>query len=452
MLKAISLQIVAYLLLLCRTKSKIPPNVGGNSMKKIKSILALGLVILMVAMVFVGCGSSDISEGVAKNDYPITINGVILDRQPEGVAVLSENIADVILTGGFEATLKAKSADCTQQDLSILPSVTIEDVEQMKTLGVTLVLMDSAPTEQQKAALDTQGIQVLAIAPAKSREDCKRLYREVGSAMKGGNTGYTKGEKSCDNVFYTLDDITRLVPNNGNQSTACYLYDLEGHVATGDSLWGSLISYAGFSNAFSENVNNQVELSSIQIANPYYIFCPSGLKAQLEQSEDFKNLDAVKNGRVYELDPILMKRQGRTMLDAVTAMVEKIYPELFVKKQSSSSSSSSKSSSEASSAASSSSSEASSSETSNSSGTTSKPEAVANAGTLQFGSSGDAVRLMQERLKELNFMFTPVNGTFDNGTLQAVKDFQLLNGFSTSGIVTQKVLDVMYNSSAKPRS
>ena len=63
-------------------------------------------------------------------------------------------------------------------------------------------------TEQQTAALEAQGIQVLAISPAKSRDDCKRLYREVGSAMVGGNTGYTKGEKACDNVFYTLDDIT----------------------------------------------------------------------------------------------------------------------------------------------------------------------------------------------------------------------------------------------------
>lgn len=74
----------------------------------------------------------------------------------------------------------------------------------MKRLGVTLVLVDEAPTEQQTAALEAQGIQILAISPAKSRDDCKRLYREVGSAMVGGNTGYTKGEKACDNVFYTL--------------------------------------------------------------------------------------------------------------------------------------------------------------------------------------------------------------------------------------------------------
>lgn len=429
-------------------------------MKKLKRILAVGLVALMVAMVFAGCGSSDINEGIAKNDYPITINGVTLNSQPKGVAVLSENIADVILTGGFEETLKAKSADCTQPDLSVLPNITIDDASQMKELGVTLVLVDSAPTDQQKAALDKQGIQVLAIAPAKSRDDCKRLYREVGSAMKGGNTGYAKGEKSCDNVFYTLDDITRLIPASNTQSTACYLYDLDGRVATGDTLWGNLIGYAGFMNAFSEGTNNEVDVKSIKIANPYYIFCPTGLKAKLEQSDTFKDLDAVKNGRVFELDPTLMKRQGRTMMDTVTAMLEKIHPELFITKGSSSSSSSGTASSEAASSTASSqttssqttSSQASSSEAPVSSGTISKPEAVANAGTLQYGNSGDAVRFMQERLKELGYMFTAVTGSFDDGTLQAVKDFQIINGFSTSGIATQKVLDAMYNSNAKPRS
>ena len=437
-------------------KVETAPQIGGTSMKTWKRFLALGLVTIITAMMFVGCGSSDISEGVAKNDYPITINGVTLNSQPTGVAVLSQNIADVILTGGFEATLKAKSEDCTQEDLSILPNLTIDDVQEMKNLGVTLVLVDAAPTEQQTAALEAQGIQVLAISPAKSRDDCKRLYREVGSAMVGGNTGYTKGEKACDNVFYTLDDITRLVPSTGTQYTACYLYDLEGHAATGNSLFGCLISYAGFFNSFGYELNNEIDINNLLVANPYYIFCAAGVKEQLEQSEDFKNLDAVKNGRVYEMEPSLMQRQGNTMLDTVTTMLKHVYPELFVTKESKKDTSDSSSQSDASSAADTTSSETpaetSSADTSSAQGTVTKPDAVANAGTLQYGSSGEAVTLMQERLHELGYMFTTVNGTFDDGTMQAVKDFQLLNGFSTSGIATQEVLDAMYNSNATPRT
>ncbi len=430
-------------------------------MKTWKRCLALGLVTIVTAMMFVGCGSSDISEGIATNDYPITINGVTLNSQPEGVAVLSENIADVILTGGFEATLKAKSAECTQEDLSILPNLTIDDAEEMKNLGVTLVLVDEAPTEQQTAALQEQGIQVLTISPATSRDDCKRLYREVGSAMAGGNTGYSKGERACDNVFYTLDDITRLIPSSGTQYTACYLYDLEGHAATGDSLAGSLLSYAGFFNCFSNELNNEIDINYLSIANPYYIFCAEGLKEQLEQSEAFRNLDAVQNGRVYEMDSALMQRQGNTILDTVTTMLEHVYPELFVTNNSDSSAQSDASSgtdtasgetpAETSSAETSSAEEP-SADISGTQGTVTKPDVVANAGTLQYGSSGEAVRLMQERLDELGYMFTDVNGIFDDGTMQAVQDFQLLNGYSTSGIATQELLDVMYNSSAVPRT
>ena len=151
-----------------------------------------------------------------------------------------------------------------------------------------------------------------------------------------------------------------------------------------------------------------------------------------------------------------MQRQGNTMLDTVTTMLKHVYPELFVTKESKKDTSDSSSQPDVSSAADTVSSEtpaeASSADTTSAQGTITKPDVVANAGTLQYGSSGEAVTLMQERLKELGYMFTPVNGTFDDGTMQAVKDFQLLNGFSTSGIVTQEVLDVMYNSNATPRT
>ncbi len=427
-------------------------------MKALKKMLTLGIAALLAATIFTGCGASDISQGVATNDYPILVGGVTLNSRPEGVAVLSQSLADVVLTIGYEETLKAKSNDCTQPELSVLPDVTIDAAAELKKLGVTVVLADTIPTQAQQTALQQQGITAIAITPAKNREDCKRLYREVGSVMRGGNTGYTRAEKSCDNVFYTLDDITRLVPATSSQSTACYLYDLQGSVATGDTLFGSLITYAGFFNAFVNETGGKVSISSILIANPYYIFCPTGMKEELTQSEDFKMLDAVVNGRVYELDPTLMQRQGNTMLDAVTAMVQSVYPELFETRESKKNASSEEgvnSSQSESGATTSDSGEGSAQgngETATMSSTTSKPAEVAAAGELQYGNSGRAVLLMQERLNELGYMFTALSSVFDDGTLQAVKDFQYLNGYVTTGIATQELLDLMYSADAKLRN
>ena len=71
------------------------------------------------------------------------------------------------------------------------------------------------------------------------------------------------------------------------------------------------------------------------------------------------------------------------------------------------------------------------------------------AGTeLKLGDSGDAVLKMQERLDELGYMFTHYSGTFDDGTEQAVKDFQLKNGYYTTGVANEQLLNLLYSDNA----
>jgi len=44
------------------------------------------------------------------------------------------------------------------------------------------------------------------------------------------------------------------------------------------------------------------------------------------------------------------------------------------------------------------------------------------------------------------------NGTFGDGTEQSVKDFQLLNGYETTGVADAKTLQKMFSSDAKKRT
>lgn len=194
-----------------------------------KRILTAILSLCMVLPVFTGCESAaEIDSGAAQQDYPVVINEVTIQSQPEGVAVLSDNLADIVLALGYEINLKARSAECTQSDLDVLPEVTIEDADKMKELGVTLVLTDEAPSEETATALSDQGITVLPLAPATTRSEFTKLYTEVGSALAGGSTGYEKAEKTATNIFTTLDDITRLIPDSDVPATAVYITDLEG--------------------------------------------------------------------------------------------------------------------------------------------------------------------------------------------------------------------------------
>lgn len=411
-----------------------------------KRIIALLVSLCVSAAALTGCGpQNDISSGAGAQDFPVTIGSVTLKAQPAGVAVLSGNLADVILTMNYEVSLKAKSADCTQSDLSVLPTVTANDAQQMKQLGVDLLMTDTDLTAEQSAACSQQGITVLKIARATGREDLDRLYSQVGSALKGAKTGYEKGVKISQSIFLTIDDINRVIPQSDTITTAAYLYDLNGGAVTGDTLNGRLMESAGLVNAADDATENKFPLEELLRANPKYIFCPTGLKVQLMASPEYSKLAAVTENRVYEMDSAGMQWQGRGMIEAVSFMAGTVYPELL--KGTATTSTPSSTVSSAASKPSGTSSQTVSSGTPASSSTVSSA-----SGTLQKGDKGDEVMKMQNRLKDLGYMYVKPTGEYVDTTVQIVKDFQFLNSLPATGIADAKTLALLYSDSAKKRT
>ena len=404
-------------------------------MKIRKKLCAAFLAGLMILSGLTGCqNAEEITSGAASKDFPITVAGVTIKGEPEGVAVLSPNIADVILALGYEISLKAKSEDCTQSDLSVLPNVTALDTDGIKNSGATLVITDRELEEGAVSGLNDAGIDVIVLSPANSREDLERLYQEVGSVLKGGQTGYQHGTETAENIFFTIDDVSRVIPESNIPITACYLYDTAGSAATGDTLAGKLIESAGFLNVASGFSDGKIEISDLKIGDPQYIFCPTGLKDELASTAGYQDLTAVVEGRVYEMDPIYMECQGRGMIQAVITMVSAAYPELLEETEESNVSSETSDGSDTSSSES-------------SSGST----VEVSGDTLQKGDISDEVKALQERLDELGYMFLPCTGEFGDGTEQAVKDFQYLNGMLVTGIADPETIAKIMSDDAKPR-
>lgn len=396
-----------------------------------KRFTAAVLCAVLTLSIFFGCSrQGDISSGAGAKDYPVSIGDVTLTNEPTGVAVLSPNVADVILALGYEISLKAKSASCTQSDLAVLPNVTIDDAAQMKSLGVTLVFADEKPTDAQQSALEKNGITVLVLKAASGRSDLARLYSQVGAALKGAKTGYEKGTTIANGLLETIDDITRVIPDSDSPITAVYLFDAKGGAATGDMLQNNLITAAGLTNSAAGNTDGKISDQDLQIANPQYIFCAKGVKAQLLASDTYKKLQAVQKNKVYEMDPAMMQLQGEEMVEAVSFMAGTVYPELL---------------------------QSTSSSTDTSVGTSSASSGTSSATlnlnqTLKKGMQGADVLAMQNRLLELGYMFMKPTGLFAEGTEQSVKDFQLLNGMSATGVADPATLQKMFSSSAKKRT
>ena len=111
-----------------------------------KRPLAAWLGLVLVRSICVGCGpKGDISSGVAEQDFPVTVNEVTIQDEPKGVVVLSPNLAEVIMALGYEMQLCGKGAACTQEDLSVLPDMTLDDPQSILGVGADLVLTEDAP-------------------------------------------------------------------------------------------------------------------------------------------------------------------------------------------------------------------------------------------------------------------------------------------------------------------
>lgn len=395
-----------------------------------KKIAATILSALLVAGLAAGCANqAALPTGPSVKEYPVTIGDVTISKQPAGAVVLSPNTASVILALGYETQLKAKSADCTQSDLSILPNVTADNADKIKQLGADLVFTDSALTQSQKDAMSKDGITVLTLKPATGRDDLARLYSQAGEALMGSGTGNDKGQKIAKGTLQTLDDITRMVPQSTQPVTAVYLYDANGSAATGDTLQGKLIESAGLTNIASGNSENKYSVSELLIANPQYIFCAKGVKDQLTSSADAKKLIAVQKGKVFEMDDSLMQLQGSELVDAVSFMAGSAYPELLQNTSSSPSSG-----------------------TSSSAASSSSVSSGLNLNqTIKFGMQGDDVMKMQKRLQALGYMFVAPSGLFAEATQQSVKDFQYLNGITVTGVADPATLQKMFSDSAQKR-
>lgn len=397
------------------------------------------LGILLVLSICVGCGpKGDISSGVAEQDFPVTVNEVTIQDEPKGVVVLSPNLAEVIMALGYEMQLCGKGAACTQEDLSVLPDMTLDDPQSILGVGADLVLTEDAPSEEQKQGLNDAGIDVVTIAPATSREDFTRLYREVGSCMMGGVKGYERGEKIAEGIFSTIDDISRQIPQTDTPVSVCYLYDVEGGVVTGDTLEGKLIECAGLINAASDGAGNHMDVETLLMVQPQYIFCPTGLKDTLAQTDQYKDLTAVQEGRVYEMDPSLMEWQGNGVISAVSFMAGTVYPSL---------------------AEGTTSLEPEGGESQTPTGgnsdmevgdVTSDPEQP-EGDSLKLGDEGDAVKNLQLRLAELGYLFVQPTGLYGEGTQQSIMDFQYVNNLRITGVADEETVNRLFAADAQPR-
>ena len=329
--------------------------------------------------------------------------------------------------------------------------------------------------KEQLTKLNESGFTVITFVPATSMSGISDLFGNVGAVMAGETTGREIGEERAETLSVTMDDLQRLIPESKVLVTACYLYDEKGTSLKDDTPSGKLFEYLNAVNVCKAGVADDEAFNALKLANPQYIFCDIGVKDKIMKSELFKDFSAVKNKQVYELSSKLFSRQGNSLVEALTDMIEIMYPSVSInpedptKKDESSKAESSKAESsktESSKAESSKteSSKAESSKTESSKAESSKAESSKANTTkvkadtslkitkdmfFEFGDIEDDIKKVQNRLEVLGYFKEEKSGYYGEVTQKSVKAFQKANKLKQSGDCDYETLTLMFSDKAK---
>lgn len=413
-------------------------------MQKIKKFNSINkkiistILSLLIILSFSSCKKSD-SKHI--DEYPVTVSGVTIQKSPEKVVVLSDSLADIILALELENKLIARTDECTQEKLATLPSIgSIQniDLNKISSYSPDLILADKTIENNLLEKLQTLNIPVICLEPATKRESFITLYQDLGSILTGAQTGKTLGENTANNILMTLDDINRIIPKKGVVTTACYFYDSNKKIASGDTLASMLLELSGATNIAKGSTNFNIDTTALKISNPNFIFCAENTKNDLLADSTISSLQAAQNGNTFEMDKSLMTRQGHTVVDAVTFMASKMYPEIATSNSSKSDNNETSSKQEGTSQT-------------ESNSTESIAEKTYENIQISNGDVSDDVLKVENRLDELNFMPTKPDNVFNEYTVRAITDFQYINGLNATGEANKETLELLFSDHAKTR-
>ena len=406
-----------------------------------KKIVALALAAGMVLSA-AACNSSRSEE------YPVKLANITISKAPDRVIVLSDSIADILVSCGFIKKIEGRSDECTQEEISGVKTVGSKlkpDLEKISALSPDVIFADSDMPKEQLTKLNESGFTVITFVPATSMSGISDLFGNVGAVMAGDTTGREIGEERAETLSVTMDDLQRLIPESKVLVTACYLYDEKGTSLKDDTPSGKLFEYLNAVNVCKAGVADDEAFNALKLANPQYIFCDIGVKDKIMKSELFKDFSAVKNKQVYELSSELFSRQGNSLVEALTDMIEIMYPSVSInpedptKRTESSKAETSKA-------------ETSKAETSKA--TTSKVKAdtslkITKDMFFEFGDIKDDIKKVQNRLEALGYFNEEKSGYYGEVTQKAVKAFQKANKLTQSGNCDYKTLTLMFSAKAK---
>lgn len=312
-------------------------------------VLLLSLVLIMGA--FTGCVEKKEENIDNKNEinnnesnttgtiYPLEVeddfgNKVTIENEPQRIVSLAPSHTEILFAIGLSERIVGVSNFCDYPEEAknkekIGDSFNV-NVEKIIELSPDLVIQYGQGKEEVNKRLQEAGIKVLSYEP-ESIDDVINLIDELGKITNSGRAA----KMTIVDMMTKRDFVLSRVAGKEKVKVFYEVWDQPLMAAGPGSFIDELINLAGGENIAKDAQGKypQFDLEQLIERNPDVYLTAKDREDKTVDSikarDGYENIDAIKNDRVYILDPNIISRPGPRIVDGLELIARKIHPEAF---------------------------------------------------------------------------------------------------------------------------
>lgn len=318
--------------------------IKGVYMKSKSRWIAL---MLMIVMAFAGCSkASTEKQDVTPTTEPSitleetatvepTVTKVPEDttkpQEEQKIVSFSPSITELIfaLDAGDVLVGRTDNCDYPEQALAIdsIGSFYTPDVEKIVSLEPGMVFASSLWTDDVAQKFDEAGIKVEVFNESAKVEDVYTMISSLGA--------YLGKEDNASQLIESMNkDLTEITDKLKDVEPKSVYYvvgygEYGEYTAGGDTFVGDLLTLAGGDNIAKDVSGWNYSLETLIEKDPEYIIIAQYMLDDFLASENYQNLSAVKNNKVYGIDQNLIERQTNRLVEGITTIAKILHPEVF---------------------------------------------------------------------------------------------------------------------------
>ena len=328
-----------------------------------KAILSIAMMLTM-ALSLVACGSKEsettqtTSEIIVFDDtetdteasevvdatesttgetvYPLEVidsngNSVTLEQEPDKIISVAPNITELIYKLGAEDKLVGRSDYCDYPtealDIQSIGTIMEPNIEAIVALQPDIVIASSLFDEEVGNKLAEVGINVVVLS---EQDDVNGVYNMIETVGRILNKS-AEAASCIEEMKNTIDEVTSKV--EGLETPTVYYVigygEYGDYTAGGDTYINGIITLAGGDNVAKDVSGWSITLEEIIAADPDIIIISEYCKTDFMSMEQYADLTAVKEDKVYSVDVNTIERQGYRNAEGIAELAKIFHPEAF---------------------------------------------------------------------------------------------------------------------------